>query len=392
VLARQTTLNFEPGSDYLYSNTGYFLLSQIIERATGKTLRQWSEEAMFSPLGMSNSHFHDDPWMVVPQRAYGYSGREEGGFQVNMTTLEMVGDGGVFTTIEDLVAWERNFIEPKVGGPEVLAKRLATEVLSDGTQQIYAAGLTVRTYRGLPVVQHGGAFVGFRAATVRFPEERFAVHCLCNVGESDPMGLAFAVVDLYLADRLEEESAAFPEAVPGDQLAQLAGSYADPLTLTILEASLQEGNLLVSFGGEPWGVARDAAGDLVLYRESRRQGLAVRESPEGRQLVVSAAGRRPVAFGRVEPVMPSAEQLGEFVGRYRSEEFGVVWRVVRAEDGSLSLHLPPLDDAALKPLFQDAFSWDWGHAAFERGEDGAVSGIWFGTDRAQRMWASRVTD
>jgi CubicO group peptidase (beta-lactamase class C family) len=390
VLARQKTLNFETGTDYLYSNTGYFLLSQIIERATGKTLREWAEEAMFAPLGMENSHFHDDPWMVVPNRAYGYSRRESAGFQVNMTTLEMVGDGGVFTTIDDLVAWERNFIEPVVGGLDVLTKRVATEALFDGTRQTYAAGLSVGSYRGLPVVRHGGAFVGFRAGMVRFPEDRLGIYCLCNVGESNPMELAYGVADLYLADRLEEASGP-PKVVPGAELAHLVGTWADSTTTAMLEASIEDGQFQVSFGGRPWTVAREG-GELVLARDSDRQGLVVDESGDSPRLGVSREGRRPVAYRRVDPATPAGEALVEFVGRYESEELGVVWRVVRNEEGGLSLHLPPLDDEALEPRFGDTFSWDWGHAVFERDGDGAISGMWFGTARAARMWARRVAD
>jgi CubicO group peptidase (beta-lactamase class C family) len=393
VLAGQATLNFPPGTDYLYSNTGYFLLSQIIERSTGKSLRDWSAEAMFGPLRMTSTHFHDDPWMVVPKRAYGYSRREDGdGFRVNMTTLEMVGDGGVFTTIEDLVAWERNFLEPDVGGQELLEKRLTPGVLIDGTEQVYAAGLSVREYRGLPAVQHGGAFVGFRAGMVRLPEERFAVYCLCNVGEASPMDLAFQVVDFYLADRLATEEPE-PQAVRAGELSSLVGHYASHDTVWVIEVVPQDdGSIGIDLGGSVWKVAavEDGSGEYVLVREGGRRRLVVERSVDGpAKLTIPTAGRRPWVFERVESVPPSADALAEYVGRYHSGELDVTWEIVVDSD-RLIARLPPLDDVVLEPRYADAFTWDGGHAVFERGAGGAIEAMLFGTERARRLEMVRL--
>ncbi len=396
VLARQRTLNFGPGSDYLYSNSGYFLLSQIIERATGKTLREWSEQVMFAPLGMNSTHFHDDPWMVVPKRAYGYSRIDETeAFRVNMTTLEMVGDGGVFTTIEDLAAWERNFIGPTVGGPEVLARRVATGTLADGTEQFYAAGLSVREHRGLPVVHHGGSFVGFRAATLRFPEQRFGVYVICNVSEVNPLGLAYEVADIYLAGRLEAEEDAAPKIASGKELDRLVGTYADRRRVKMLEVTLEEGKLVVRFEDEPWSVgeSEDGSGGLVLFQGPARLDLEVEESTDGSgaRLRIVRGGRRAEVFQPQARVELSPEELGAYIGEYESEELAVIWSVVRSADGKLLLRLPPLDDSPLEPLYRDAFNWDWGHAVFERGRDGAITGMRMGTERGRGMWMKRVT-
>ncbi|MFB3126207.1 MAG: serine hydrolase domain-containing protein, partial [Candidatus Acidiferrales bacterium] len=100
MLARQRELNFNPGDRFLYSNSGYFLLSQIVKRASGQSLREYAAEKIFGPLGMQNTHLHDDHTLIVQSRASGYSPRKDGDYQINMTTLGMVGDGGVFTTVE----------------------------------------------------------------------------------------------------------------------------------------------------------------------------------------------------------------------------------------------------------------------------------------------------
>ena len=216
MLARQEALNFEPGTEFLYSNSGYFLLSQIILRATGQTLREFAAENIFKPLGMDNSHYHNDHTEIVPKRASGYApaGGDDGGFRISMTTLPMIGDGGVFTSIEDMLKWDSNFYNNRLGkGDAALIELVETPgVLKNGEALDYAFGLRVSEYRGLRTVGHGGSFVGFRAATLRFPEQNFSVICLCNVSSANPSRLALRVADVYLAEELgpSEERGARP--------------------------------------------------------------------------------------------------------------------------------------------------------------------------------------
>ena len=201
MLARQRELNFLPGDEFLYSNSGYFLLSQIVKRVSGKSLREYAATRIFAPLGMTHTHFHDDHREVVANRASGYA-PDGPGFRVSMTTLDMVGDGGVFTTVEDLARWDRNFHEPEVGGAEFWREMLTRGVLTSSDTLPYALGLRHGEYRGLSTVSHGGAFVGYRAEMLRFPSERFTVVCLCNVSIANPTRLARRVADVLLEDRL----------------------------------------------------------------------------------------------------------------------------------------------------------------------------------------------
>jgi CubicO group peptidase (beta-lactamase class C family) len=202
MISRQEELNFTPGNEFLYSNSGYFLLSQIVARVSGTTLREYAAENIFRPLGMTHTHFHDDHNEVVPDRASGYAPTNNGSYRISMTTLDMVGDGGVFTTVEDLRHWDANFYDQKVGGGQLVQALLERGVLNNGDTLDYALGLSRSTYRRLPTVRHGGAFVGFRAEMLRFPTERFTVICLCNSSTTNPSRLANRVADIFLDDRL----------------------------------------------------------------------------------------------------------------------------------------------------------------------------------------------
>ncbi|MCG6955138.1 MAG: beta-lactamase family protein, partial [Gemmatimonadetes bacterium] len=175
MLARQKELNFEPGTDWLYSNSGYFLLSQVVKRVTGQSLREYAQKHIFDVLGMTHTHFQDDHTTIVPDRASGYAPKDDGGFRISMTTLDMVGDGGVFTSVDDLLYWVRNFYDDHLDGGGIVQASLRRAALAGGDSTSYAFGLEHSTYRGLRVVSHGGSFVGFRADITHFPDQHFDV-------------------------------------------------------------------------------------------------------------------------------------------------------------------------------------------------------------------------
>ena len=280
LLARQRELNFPPGQEYLYSNSGYFLLSQIVERASGKSLREYAQERIFRPLGMTHTHFHDDHTEIVRNRATGYAPAPEGGFRISATTLDMVGDGGVFTPVEDLLKWDRNFYEPKIGGERFIEGLHARGVLTNGDTLAYAAGLVHGTYRGLRTVSHGGSFVGFRAQMMRFPEQRFTVICLCNVSAANPTRLARSVADIYLEDLLgpaptddeQRRRRAQPDTSTGwipsrAELSAYPGEfYSDELDV-VYHIRLEGDSLMLTVGSELDGALRPA--DRDSFRRNR---------------------------------------------------------------------------------------------------------------------------
>ena len=201
LIARQKELNFKPGDDYLYSNSGYLLLAQIVKRVTGKSLREYADERIFKPLGMKNTHFHDEPYHVFPNRVISYSpaGSE---YRISyLLNFDEIGAGGLYTTIGDLLLWDRNFYDNKLGAGflELMHSR---GVLNRGDTLPYAFGLQIGQYRGLKTVRHSGSLMGFQAELVRFPEQRFSVAALCNANNIAPTGLANQVADLYLGDRM----------------------------------------------------------------------------------------------------------------------------------------------------------------------------------------------
>jgi CubicO group peptidase (beta-lactamase class C family) len=205
ILARQKGLNFAPGSDWLYSNSGFFLLSVIVKRASGKTLREFATENIFEPLQMKQTIFRDEHTLLVPNRALAYDPKDAGaGYTLDVSYFEQTGDGAVHTSVEDLLKWDENFYSGKVGGKDFLDEIQEPGKLNNGKTLDYAKGLFGGKYRGLRFVDHGGSWGGYRAQLLRFPEQHFSVACLCNLANANPEKRAYEVADIFLAEEMKE--------------------------------------------------------------------------------------------------------------------------------------------------------------------------------------------
>ena len=235
LIDRQKALNFTPGSEWLYSNTGFFLLSVIVQRASGKTLREFSTENIFAPLEMTHTLYRDNHAALISNRALAYDEREDkSGYTLNVSYFEQTGDGAVHTSVEDLLKWDENFYSPRVGGKEFLSEIQERGKLNDGKVLEYAKGLFIQDYRGLHTVSHGGAWGGYRAELLRFPDQHFSVACLCNVANAGPTRRAHQVADIYLGNLMKPKESKSKESenkeraeisIASDQLANYSGDY-----------------------------------------------------------------------------------------------------------------------------------------------------------------------
>ena len=311
--ARQKNLNFPPGSDYLYSNTGYALLATIVGRAAGSSFGAFVDANIFKPLGMTSSHVHDDESRLVKRRAYGYTQSATGELRLDTPAGERVGAGGVFTTVRDLLRWDENFYDARVGGRALIDRIQVPGALADGTPLTYAWGLQIATYRGQPIVEHGGSLGGYRAHLIRFPAQHVSIASLCNLAAITPATLARQVADVVLADRLTEPkpaAAATPQGARGsagrdDAGPAVAGSaalfdytgayYSDEIDATFT-VTAKDGHLLLRRDPD----ADAAPLQLTAPNQFRFRGMTVRFTRaasgivEG--LVVDAGRVRDIRF------------------------------------------------------------------------------------------------
>ena len=258
LIARQKALNFPPGSEYLYSNSGYLFLAQIVKRVTGHSLRVFADERIFRPLGMTHTHFHDEPDHVLKNRVISYE-PAGGGFRISyLQNFDKIGAGGLYTTLGDLLKWDDNFYTNRLGAGflEMVHSR---GVLTSGETLPYAFGLQIGDYRGLRTVRHSGSLMGFKADFVRFPDQRFSIVTLCNLENINPTALNNQVADLYLRDHLKQPTrptatgasdASARPAPPAFNAADFAGIYRSDELETTYRIEVVNGGLRVH-GGLP---------------------------------------------------------------------------------------------------------------------------------------------
>ena len=289
IIARQKALNFEPGSEWLYSNSGYFLLSVIVKRVSGKTLAAFATENIFQPLGMTQTLYRDKHTQLVANRALAYDEKDRGaGYALAVSYFEQTGDGAVHTSVEDILKWDENFYSGQVGGAAFSAELQENGHLNNGKKLDYAKGLVVASYRGLPWVSHGGAWGGYRAQLARFPQQHFSVVCLCNVGNANPSKRAMRVADVYLGSLMKEKTVkeAAGEAGPPkkpvvtlapEQMSGLEGEYhSEELNVTYTLA-LQTGTLKVKKVGSSAAFVRNGILPADSFAATEKDHFAMRE-------------------------------------------------------------------------------------------------------------------
>jgi CubicO group peptidase (beta-lactamase class C family) len=259
LLLRQKEINFRPGEENSYSNSGYFLLGIIVKRVSGKSLRQFAEENIFKPLNMKNSRFHDDYAELIEKRATGYYDRGKGEYRNFISTFDCVGSGGLFTSVKDLFLWDQNFYHHKAGGKDVIDLMHTRGVLNDGTKLDYGFGLVIGEYRGLRIVEHGGSLGGYRADLLQFPDQRFSVILLSNLSSFDPPRLARQVADICLADEFEEDKPKPPKRskrktetidIPEEKLKEYTGRFYSGEVQAGFEIFVKEGKLEMRQNGD----------------------------------------------------------------------------------------------------------------------------------------------
>lgn len=400
ILTKQRELNFTPGDEFLYSNSGYFLLSVIVKRISGKSLREFADEHIFEPLGMTDTHFHDDHTTIVKNRASGYSPQNEGGFRINMTTLDMVGDGGVFTTVEDLYKWDQNFYDNKLGGKgrEFIKQILNPGTLNNGEKLDYAFGLLIGDYKGLKIISHGGSFVGFRAEMIRFPVQKFSVILLANLSSIRPWNLARLVADIYLADQFAEEETEVGVASGGrtnfiqlseEKLKEKTGTFRNPVTGRIWKVLFQDEKLFVKTqGGLQFQIVPTGEREFSSLNTPVEFKLTFEGSNKVRLLQVRREERKPETYEVIEVLSPTLAQLQEYVGDYFSEEVQVTYKVV-IEDGKLFLrhanrHRDYPEDP-LEPTLKDMFVVASFALNFSRNEKSEVTAFILNAGRVKNI-------
>ena len=306
MLSRQTRLNFEPGAEHLYSNSGYVLLSIIVNRVAGRPLDEFAKERIFTPLNMRSTRFQHNHAAPIPGRASGYI-RQGELWRIANSLLDVVGDGGLYSTVEDLLRWATAFERPEFA--PLLLRMQTPGTLDDGRAIAngYGMGLLRGAYRGLLTVSHSGGLAGYRAQFLRLPAERLAIVTLCNTGAANPTRLTQLVAERYTTANLTAAAVittaapqqAPPIDVPRDLGLEAAGAfYSDELEATYRIIARSDGTALEIGSNAP--ILLNMAGPSRLRGLGGGIELTLARDGSGRVNGFSlSAGRvRDIAFTR----------------------------------------------------------------------------------------------
>lgn len=397
LLAAQRGLNFQPGTEYSYSNSNYSLLAEIVKRVSGKSLPDFADENIFKPLGMVNTHYCPDLYVVVKNRAIGYAPRGATFVPVRLNN-GTVGPAGVLTTVNDLLLWDRNFYQNKLGSGDgkLIEMLLSGDTVVDRSQFRYGYGLVSYQYKGLNSIGHDGAFFGFKTSMNRFPDQKFTVICLCNARNAPMADLADQVADVYLADKFKDIPTAKPSPIAAalqlstQELQRFSGIYWNPITEGLWMFTVKDGKLNDPAGGG--SVLEPIAKDRFRIAGQSTEIVFERASDNARPiaLLAIASNAKPRRYQAVATVTPSVKQLTEYAGSYFSDEIQATYTFV-IESGELRLKRQQAESISLTPTFADNFWNDqFGYLRFTRDARGKVDGLLY-TGGSIRRFAFRKT-
>lgn len=401
LVERQKELNFEPGAEYLYSNTGYTLLAEVVARVSGKSFAEFTEERIFKPLNMTNTLFYSDHEKIVRNRAYSY--RPFGkGYKKSVLSYANVGATSLFTTVEDLSLWAVNFENPKVGDRNLMEKMKKRGVLNNGRTISYALGQSVGKYRRLNRISHSGGDAGYRTYLGRFPDEKFSVIVFSNDGAFGAGQMARKVVDIYLKDQINAKNKSLPKKkvtpaklpkkevksinVDVNTLKEYVGSYQLQPNF-IIKITQSNGNLFAQATGQSRldliaqtktsFAVKNVAAKIIFHRDDKNKVNLLKLHQGGR---ISDAKR-------IKPFDPNAVNLADYSGHFYSEELATEY-IFTVKDGKLIAEHSRLSDITLSPVKNDFFRanrWFFNQIEFVRNENKEIIGCKVSNGRVRNL-------
>ena len=380
VILRQKHLDFKSGAEYSYSNSGYQLAAEIVERVSKQKFSAFVEERLFKPLGMKNSSTRDDYQRIVPGRALGYSRQGANApWRLEMPIMNVYGNGGMLTTVGDWLKWNA-MLDTRTWNASLVDSLETQGVLNDGRKISYALGLTVDKYNGMRDVSHGGSTAGYQTFLARYPDQKVSVAVLCNGTGPSAGGLAASVTDEIFGP--SPAPAAPPEAVkvPEDQLKKFAGIWRNDVTRNVNQIAFDKGELKIGNGA-----LRPVAGGSFLLGDRK---MTFKEGAPNTAEIANPDGS-VTRLTMVSEWKPTVADLAELSGPWASEEAQASITLV-VEGDKAHLYQRPTTKLPLQPIYKDHFSTQGYVVWFTRDASGKIDKMHVGGGRMRDMLFDRM--
>jgi CubicO group peptidase (beta-lactamase class C family) len=383
VMIHQKALNFKPGAEYSYSNSGYNLAAIIVERVSKQKFAAFLDERLFKPLGMKNTSIRDDYTRIVPGRAQAYSrDGNNAPWRLNMPFMNVYGNGGLLTTVGDWIKWNAMLDSKSLGTP--LVDALETRgVLNDGRKIAYALGLEVSNYKGLKDISHGGATAGYQTFLARYPDQKVSVAVLCNGTSPSAGDLAGVITDEIFGPYPATPAPAVVQ-LPEEQLKKYVGLWRNVKTHTPGRFVLQNG--VLRFGNTQ--VRPQADGSFLAGNSKLTFSLDIKDGTPVFVEAVDSEGE-VTQFIAEKQWTPTAVELQTLAGDWYSEDAGATFTFA-VEGDKAFIRQRPATKLALQPLYQDHFTFQGYITWVTRDAAGKVDKLHVGVPRMRDMPFSKV--
>ena len=394
LMSHQKELNFRPGEEFSYCNTGYTLMAEIVSRVTGKSFSEWCTANIFQPLDMENTFFYDDHEKIVKNRAYSYN-ESPTGLKKSVLSYSNAGATSLFTTVEDLTKWAHNFQTMKVGNNRIMQQMEERAVLNKGDTISYAFGQGISTYKGVQLIAHDGADAGFRTTLLRFPEQMYSVVVLSNLGSVNPGKLALQVADIYLKEYLQDDTkkqdvdkdASGSIKVDEDLLKKYEGEY--QLTPEIIvTVKLEDGKLLAHAQGQPSATLVAMSQEEFSVTEIGARIIFNKDDEGAIDRFTLYQGTQKTIAPRVKPFDPrSITNLNDYTGTFYSPELETSY-TLENKNGTLIANHIRHEPAEFTPVAANSFSsdvWYMSRIDFVRNQKGQVTGFNVSSGRVRNV-------
>ncbi|WP_162178610.1 serine hydrolase domain-containing protein [Deinococcus marmoris] len=390
LILRQRNLNFIPGNEWAYSNSGYVLLKELVERASSLPFSEFARQRLFDPLGMTNTAYHEDLRDVIENRALAYA-KDSNSWKQDMLLGDDRGGGALFSTARDLLIWNDALTAARLG-PFVTAKLQEPARLNNGRTLSYARGLIIEPYRKGKVIWHSGAAAGYHSWLGRLPNDKLSIAVLCNSDAVGASTIARRIAEVFLpaVNPDSTQTSAPTTTVPTGDLNGKAGLFLDERTGEPLRLLSDNGRLSIP-GGPPLVPVssdhfRNPRGDLFFRSQDE---FELHFLSQNQLELISMEGQK-TSYRRAQPTTLTAADLQMLAGRYENNEVGSVLRLVSA-DGSLILRLEfnPDTGISLLPVARDLYQAGGMTVRFQRDSAGKVVGFSYSNPTVRNLQFTR---
>ncbi len=364
LITNQKELNFSPGDNFKYSNSGYTLLAIIVERLTKTSFANYAKQIIFEPLQMNHSFFYDDHEVMVPNRAYSYKKVND---QLKKSNLNFatVGPTSLFTTIEDINKWAHNFKSKIVGNERIFQSMNQKAQKNDGSVSSYAKGQFVKNHKGLKMIYHSGSDAGYRCYFARFPELGYEFSVFANASYISAYDEIFKLIDHYLQDYYpaDENNAQANEPFQYNddlfvklsqaEMKKFEGTYFDREEKNYWKVQFKNDTLYCTGGILPEDIKLHAVGKKNFKIKGTPYDISVNFKENDY--------KEPILEFRIPDIMwlwltkVKAVNTSDYLGSYYNEELNAEYHLIE-KNNALYLTHQELDDIKIIPINEAYFS------------------------------------